>query len=388
MNISNFANHCCGCGGCSIICPNNAITMKKNNQDFYYPSVDTSSCIGCGECVNHCSFNHNGLVHPINQEAYAVKHKDNEIRMASRSGGMFFTLVEEILNRNGVIYGCKLVNNNEAVHFRATTKEECELMHGSKYIQSSIINCYKSIKEDLNKNLWVLFSGTACQVNAIKNYCSDVDCSKLLLVDIVCHGASSSRVWKDYLEYISKKNKKSIKAVDFRDKQSFGWTAHIESFKFKDNSTYSCDYYKTLFYSHLILRDDCFDCPYKNLDRQGDITLADCWGITTNEPEFDDDKGVSLVLVNSDKGRKFFEITKSQINYLKVNVQDYLQPPLNENWPKPNSYEKFWENYNQLSFNKILDKYIPKQPKESFVQTGINKCRRIAKKATKLIIKK
>lgn len=383
MNIEIYNNHCCGCGECSIICPHNAITMKNNNQDFYYPSVDTSSCIDCGECANHCSFNQNKLVHPTNQEVYAVKHKDFNIRMASRSGGMFFALVEEVLKKNGVVYGCKLANNNKAIHFRATTKEECELMHGSKYIQSNITDCYKTIKEDLNNGLWVLFSGTACQANAIKEYCSDIDCSKLLLVDIVCHGAPSSRVWKDYLEYISKKNKKLINSVDFRDKQSFGWAAHTETFKFNDDSTYSCDYFKTLFYNHLILREDCFDCPYKNLERQGDITLADCWGIATNEPEFNDDKGVSLVLVNTNKGRIFFEISKSHIDYLEVIIKDYLQSPLKENWPKPNEYDSFWKDYDRIDFNKIIDKYVPKEPNESLIKIGINKCKRIIKKVIK-----
>lgn len=364
MNIEIYKKHCCGCGECLIVCSQNAITMKKNHQDFYYPSVDASSCINCGKCIKHCSFNQNVLVHHINQEAYAVKHKNYDIRMASRSGGMFFTLVEEILNRNGVVYGCKLVNNNEAIHFRATTIEECELMHGSKYIQSDITNCYKAIKEDLNNNLWVLFSGTACQVNAIKEYCSDIDCGKLLLVDIVCHGAPSSRVWKDYLEYISKKNKKQIKSVDFRDKQSFGWAAHTETFKFIDDSLYSCDYFKTLFYSHLILREDCFDCPYKNLERQGDITLADCWGIATNEPDFDDDKGVSLVLVNSDKGRLFFEKSKSHIDYKKINIIDYLQPPLKENWNIPSDYYEFWMYYNINGFTYAINKIKKNEKKE------------------------
>ncbi len=365
MNVSAYNQHCCGCGECYAICPVRAIDMQLNAQGFYYPVVDSVKCLECSKCTTHCSFN-NGTAKSdaysvIN--SYALKHIDEDIRAASRSGGVFTSLSDMFLDMNGVIYGCELQDCGKAIHTRATTKEQRDGFRGSKYIQSETYHIFEDVKKDVKNGLWVLFSGTSCQVNAVRDFCKDLDCSKLLLVDIVCHGVPSPMVWNDYLKYIEKKNKKKIVSVDFRDKAKFGWAAHKETFVFQDGSDISCDYFRKLFYDHLILRQDCFECPYRSLERISDITIADCWGIAEHYSTFDDNKGVSLVLVNSEKGQSFYNRI-SDAEYINVDIKKLMQPPLKENWQIPTVYNEFWDFYNKNSFKKVVEKYVEKRPRK------------------------
>ena len=357
-NIKCFSGYCCGCAQCASVCPEQAIRMNPNEQGFLFPEIDDQKCVHCGLCVEQCAFNKRVTsLKPSNQiEAYAVKHKDDTVRYASRSGGVFSAITDEFLDNNGVVYGCKLVDLTKAVHGRATTKEERDQFRGSKYIQSDISGCFHSIQEDLKAGKPVLFSGTACQVDAVKTYCNHIDSSNLYLIDIVCYGVPSPRVWADFLTYLSKGHKRIVKA-DFRDKMRFGWSSHVESIEFADGSIYCGEVFKKLFSSRCILRESCFYCPYKNLDRVGDITIADCWGIAQNRPDFDDDKGVSLVIINTEKGRRLFRKCESSLEYIQIEIEDYLQPCLKENWEKPKEYESFWNYYKKHSFRSVIKKY-------------------------------
>ncbi len=378
-NIMQFHNHCCGCGECYSICPVNAISMIPNEQGFLYPQIDESKCINCAKCVRHCSFNQKYSELTFQQEYYAVKHCDENVRASSRSGGIFTALSDQILNLQGVVYGCALFNNNKAVHIRATTEQDRDLMRGSKYIQSETYQVFDDVKKDLTDGRWVLFSGTPCQVAGIKDYCQNVDNSKLLLVDIVCYGVPSSKVWRDYLDYIEKINHKRIANVDFRDKTHFGWADHKETAYFTDGTSFSNDIFKDLFYSHRILRKNCFECPYKNLNRVGDISIADCWGISTEYPEFDDNKGVSLVLINSQKGKQFFSaLDEGAIHSIVVDINRLQQPCLCKNWEQPSNYDEFWKFYQHHSFKKIIDKYV--YHKAPFVKKVMRRLKRMAKR--------
>lgn len=362
MNINQFKNHCCGCGECYEICPFNAITFEKDAKGFYQPHVDVSKCTNCGLCIKHCSFNTDLSSNTV-ISAYAVKHEDELIRAVSRSGGVFTALTDEILLRGGVVYGCVLQDCREAVHIRATRTEERNTMRGSKYIQSNIQPVYKLILEDLKNERWVLFSGTPCQVAAVADYCNGFD-EKLILVDIVCHSVPSQKVWEDYLAVLAKKNRSSVVSVDFRDKVRFGWAEHKETIQFSNGYVYSGESFKQLFSSHYIDRESCFDCPYKTLHRVGDITIADCWGISKIHPEFVDDRGISLVMLNTKKGDVLFRQAK-QLNSLPVDVEQLLQPALKENWQKPARYEEFWDIYHRKGFLKTMSIFFPEKEKFS-----------------------
>lgn len=356
VSVYSKTNRCCGCGACSNICPQNAITMKSDDKGFLYPEVDMNLCVNCGLCVNVCAFNKETENKNTNDiSVYAAKNKDNSIRSESRSGGVFTALTDKCIDNQGAVYGVALNDNFEALHKRAVTKEERNLFRGSKYIQSNVGDSYQKVKQDLLDGKEVIFSGTPCQVNAMKQYLKGIDCSKLILIDIVCHGVPSVRIWKDYLESYKKSKKGNITKVDFRNKKKYGWAASKETI-WVDGTAYDNDLFINLFNSGVIERESCFVCPYKSLNRVGDITIGDFWGINKVNPEFNDNKGVSLVLCNTDKGKAYYQSIESKMESIKVNVKDCIQPAVDHVNAKPKDLDLFWKMYNkfgQIRFAKL-----------------------------------
>ncbi|MBR4762538.1 MAG: Coenzyme F420 hydrogenase/dehydrogenase, beta subunit C-terminal domain [Clostridia bacterium] len=391
-NVFVFKNHCCGCGICEAICPHNAIIMQNNIQGFKYPKVNNNKCVNCGLCVEHCHFNSSNSFDVTDNYPYvfALKHKSIDVRLNSRSGGAFTALTDVVLNKKGAIYGCELIDNRTAIHTRAVTQLERNNQRESKYIQSDISGVINSIKQDLLSGKYVLFSGTACQVAAIKSYLKNIDTNKLILVDIICHGVGSPRFWSDYLDYLSHKANSNVIGAVFRNKKDFGWNSHIETIYFNDKK-YDLDLFKIMYTSHLIIRSDCSDCPYKRINRVGDITIGDCWGISDILPEFFDNKGVSLVIVNDKKGQNLFnEISCADSIAINNSSSLLQQSALNVNWKKPNKYSKFWRFYKKHGFEQSIKKYDEYAKSIMFseeplplIKRGLNKCIKLLKKKTK-----
>jgi len=284
---------------------------------------------------------------------YIVKQKDLNSRMKSRSGGVFAAVSDKVLENGGVVYGCALDDNFNAYHRRAVTKEERDLFRGSKYVQSEMRDAMKEALNDLKEGRVVLFSGTPCQVAGMKAVCPEKFRDNLLCMDIVCHGVPSPAVWNAYKEYMQKKYHGKITAVDFRNKRNHGWWEHIESVKIRGVEVDS-QIYKNLFYEHNILRECCYECPYKSLERQGDITIADAWGIAHAAPQFDDNKGVSLVLCSSEKGQKWLDLGLQECDFMECDIKDYMQDPLKRSFEKPDNYEQFWRDYFTKDFADIV----------------------------------
>lgn len=310
-------------------------------------------------------------------KVFAVKHKDNDIRMASRSGGIFTALSDEILNNNGVVYGCILNDKFEAIHVRADSKEMRNRMRGSKYVQSDMGDIFSAVKKDLKENKQVMFSGTSCQIAGLKSFLG-CEYDNLLCVDIVCHGVPSPLIWKSYLQWQENKNGKCI-AVDFRNKKDFGWSDHVETLimmnKNGKQKAINSQVFTKLFYGHCILRPCCYECPYKSILHPGDITIADYWGIDKAAPGFNDDRGVSLVLVNNEKGFELFDKVNNVLNYQETKIEDSLQPPLVKPFEKPENREKFWDELYTSSFDEFVRKYGGNKLK-SKIKLFINKIRR------------
>ena len=289
-------------------------------------------------------------------KVYAVKHKDEATRAASRSGGVFTALSDQVLSKGGVVYGCILTEDFNAVHIRADDTEERNRMRGSKYIQSKLGDTFKNVKVDLDAQKNVLFSGTSCQVAGLKKYLGK-KYSNLICVDIVCHGVPSAKVWNEYLNWQAQKNKSNIVSVDFRNKKDFGWHDHVETIRFENNRVVNRKVFTNLFYGHNILRPSCYECPYKSVMHPGDITIADYWGIEKAASEFDDNKGVSLVLINNESGAGVFEIVKERLIWKQTKLEDSLQPPLKAPFPKPHNREQFWRDFKNKPFEYIAKKY-------------------------------
>lgn len=311
---------------------------------------------------------------------YAVKHKEFDIRMASRSGGVFTALSDEVLHRGGIVYGCVLNEQFEAVHVRAETAGERNKMRGSKYIQSNMGDIFTQVKQDLQNGRKVLFSGTSCQVAGLKAFLQKDYSEQLLCVDILCHGVPSPLIWKKYLNWQEQKNNGKIISVNFRNKKDFGWRAHVETLTMQDpdGNTFSLnsEVFKELFYGHRALRPCCYRCPYKDIVHPADITIADYWGIDQASPGFNDNKGVSLVLINNFAGDRFFENIRDCLEVRECRIEDSMQPPLKAPFDRPSDRETFWKDVEKQEFDYIVKKYRAK----TFMTRVKKKVKRVLKK--------
>jgi coenzyme F420-reducing hydrogenase beta subunit len=359
MKVYNKKAECCGCTACASVCPNEAISMQPDDLGFLYPVVDVEKCNNCGLCKELCSFNadyskKDNFDLPF---VYAVRHKNMKELETSRSGAMFIALSDWILNNGGVVYGAGYMDHFRVAHKRATTKEERNEFKGSKYVQSDMNTVFEQVRNDLKRGIQVLFSGTPCQTSGLRASLLNNSTANLYICDIVCHGVPSPYFWRDYLNYIEKRQKSKVIKVDFRDKGKFGWTAHKESFTFSDTST-STSTFTFVFYQHIMFRHSCGVCHFTNLKRPSDITLADYWGWQKVDKEFNaDNKGISLVLVNTPKGKLWFDAVKKDINYIESDTTKCLQPNLQcptAIHPKRNKFEK---DYINKGFVYVAKKY-------------------------------
>lgn len=329
-NISEKDKYsCCGCTACQSICPHNAITMQPDSMGFLYPKVNGALCTDCGLCSRVCEFHseydksHN-LPTP---KVYALRHKDLGEVAKSQSGAAFFIFSEWILRQGGVVYGVGYTDHFRAVHKRAETKEQRDEFRRSKYVQSDVSTAFIDAKQDLQAGRIVLFSGTPCQVAGLKKYVGRKLQNNLYTIDIVCHGVCAPFVWRDYLAWMERKKGKKVVKVDFRDKNRFGWKSHKETFIYEgDTYTYTYTY---MFYQHINLRHCCAKCPFTNTQRVGDVTVGDYWGLARVNPYFaNDNKGCSLVFLNTPKALQWFDSVKAIADYIESDLTNCLQPQL------------------------------------------------------------
>lgn len=383
IQITNKAD-CCGCTACASVCAHHAISMEPDALGFLYPKVDTEKCTNCGLCEKVCAFNSNydkslNLAQPL---AYAARHKDMKEVETSRSGAAFIAISDYVLDNGGVVYGAGYTDHFRVIHKRATTKQERDEFKGSKYVQSDLNHVFLQIKKDLKDGLTVLFSGTPCQTAGLNSFIGKKLREHLILVDIVCHGVPSPYIWKDYIAYLEKKHKDSICQVNFRDKQLYGWTAHHETFKFSNimREKLIPKSFTYLFYEHIMFRLSCGVCPYTNTRRPSDITIADFWGWEKTDPNINtDDKGVSLILINTKKGSMIFDSIKSQMITIPAKLEDCLQPNLQHPSAIHPKRMQFEHDYQRKGFSYIMRKYGDIGWKYKVGQIKQNLIRRIKK---------
>ena len=356
---------CCGCTACKSICPNQAITMQPDEEGFLYPSIDESICIECGLCKEVCAFQNgyetlNNLESP---DVYALKHKSDEVRMNSSSGGAFSAISDFILSENGVIYGATYDKEFRVIHKRAETEGERNKFRGSKYVQSDLKEVFVQIRQDLKDGRLVLFTGTPCQIAGLNSYLkrSVTRTDQLITVDIICHGVPSPLIFADYIDYCQEKNKRKITDYRFRSKVN-GW-GHTEETIYdngrQDYTSVLSQTHKELFYSNLCLRPACYNCKYTNFDRPSDITIADFWGIENYLPEFKDELGVSAVIINTTKGKLTYSHFKRDTNTVASKIEYCATNQGNMHTPTPLNprRDEFWTDYLQRGFDYIIRKY-------------------------------
>ena len=344
-------NQCCGCTACANVCAHEAITMEPDALGFLYPKVDESKCVDCGLCDKVCAFNDNydKSLNLPSPDVYGARHKDMDEVMKSRSGATFVAISDYILDNGEVVYGVGYKDHFRVAHKRATTRIERDEFRGSKYVQSDLTGIFKQVKEDLKNGLTVLFSGTGCQCAGLNAYIGKKLRENLILVDIVCHSVPGPYLWSDYLNYLEYKHKGSIVSFNFRNKKKYGWRSHIETYVLDNGKEYSSKVFTNLFASCLVLRPSCSKCHFCNTTRPSDITLADFWDRGHNFPDINkDNKGESLLLINTEKGRAMFDVIKDKLDYFQTTTDKVMQTHLREPskiHPQAKQFADYYEKY-------------------------------------------
>lgn len=386
-------SQCCGCTACSSICPKKAVVMKQDEEGFMYPIIDKRKCVNCGLCDKVCPVK-NVNKEMFEQKAYIVNNKNDEIRKDSTSGGAFTPIAEYVLNQGGVVYGAAFDKNYNVVHTYVDNKESLTILRGSKYVQSFLGDTFKQVKDLLNDNRIVCFSGTPCQIEGLKKFLQK-DYKNLITVDVMCHAVPSPLVWKKYLNYEASKLKgKKIKKVLFRDKSKYGYKYSTMTIK-TDKDEYSrgveSDPYLRAFFCDLSDRPSCYDCKFKKQCHVSDFTIWDCFIVDNFDKNLDDDKGTSRILINTENGRNTFEKIKGSFNYTEVqtdslvkNVKEMLQSvEMNE------KRTKFFKDLNEMNEEEFFKKWFPdtikvkveRTARVTMARTGVYKCiKKIAKK--------
>ncbi len=355
MITLNNPSDCSGCTACASVCSHNAITMKPDALGFLYPIVDKKKCVDCGICETKCPFNEHYDT-SLNFDApivYGARHKKIDEVMRSRSGAVFVAISDFILDSGGVVYGVCYTHLFKIAHKRATNKAERDEFRGSKYVQSDLTGIFRNIRDDLTAGLTVLFAGTGCQVAGLKSFIGTKLGNNLFLVDIVCHGVVSPYIWRDYISYLESRRQKRIVSFNFRDKTTFGWSAHRETYKFEGEDKTTVSNYHL--YNKIYFRKSCSSCHFCNTRRTGDVTLADFWGWQKQGVTLkDDDKGLNLVLINTPKGEMLFKTVMNDLIAFKVNDDSYLQPNLKHPTPIHPFRDQMEMDYIKKSFEYVF----------------------------------
>lgn len=377
MRLFSNPGDCCGCTACRSVCPRNAISMRPDDKGFLYPQIDSARCVECGLCRAVCPMRAGfstgeNLPEPA---VYAVKHRSGEVRMQSSSGGMFTAVSDYVLGQGGTVYGAAFNADFSVSHRRAETARERDLFRGSKYVQSDPGDAFRNVKDDLKSGRPVLFSGTPCQTAGLFSYLkkSRADMEKLVLCDLICHGTPSPLVFQQYLKHLERKYDSAVASVLFRCK-ALGWRSTPLSVRFLNRHEISDSdrWYSKLYGRGLITRDSCYACPFANLKRPSDLTIGDFWGIENAMPDFEDEKGVSLVLVNTEKGERVFDAIQDSLICRPGSTKDCLQPNLRHpSVPSPKR-DAFWADYQRRGFGHAAKKYADAGVK-GHVKTAVKK---------------
>lgn len=362
-------NLCTGCMACVQACPKKCISIKQSSTGFSYPEINQKLCINCDICKNTCPVLNKYLDDYVKPQIYAGKNKDDYIRIKSSSGGIFYSLAKDVIDSGGVVFGAKFVDKYTIKHVKCDNIDELCYLLESKYIQSDVNTTFVQTAEYLKQGKMVLYCGTPCIIAGLKRFLK-IDYDNLITIDFVCHGVPSPKSWKEYLEYLEKKYNSKVIKVSFRNKET-GWKNYSLEFVFEDGKIIrervSENIYMKSFLAHYNLRPSCFECSFKNMHRESEITLGDYWEVDKSHPELNDDKGISLIFVHTMKGKKILDkinneidtffiddenVISSSFSYLNSASKSCFQIPFEKKWLK-NGFVYAIQSYTS---NSLLEK--------------------------------
>ena len=380
---------CIGCGVCMKKCPQDAITMEKDNNGFIISKINLEKCIHCDICRKGCPMNQKENENTFNPKCYAAINLNKEEQEQSTSGGIFSLLAHSILNKKGVVYG-SYMKDFKAKHIRVTKEQDLDKIRGSKYIQSDISNIFTQLKEDVLSKKEVLFCGTPCQVGAIKSFLGK-EYDNLILVSVVCHGVINEDLFHKYLKELEIEHGSAVIDFKFRTKDN-NWTQSSIKYMLNNNKSiikpFTDDPFMMLYLKNYILRDSCYDCQYKGKNNVDDIILGDFWGIEVTNPEMLDQKGVSALIINSKKGEKYMKQnsiikkTKSQ----EIDIENLIKynPALVESVSMPIDRKKVLNDLKYNSAKMITNYYIKEKELEKHLEEKNQKVQGLIEENTKI----
>lgn len=368
---------CTGCRACEQICPVKAISMKEDDEGFITPKVDEERCIKCGLCKKTCGqidrfYNKNNLEE---RKFLGVRPKEKEIAKNSTSGGAYL-ISKMVIEENGIVFGSAYDENLMPYQKYVTDKKELQQLRGSKYVTSDTKKTFSQVKEFLEEGKKILYIGVPCQIGGLKKFLKK-DYENLYTIDIICHGVPSQKIFKKYLENEEKKLGEKIFSYNIRSKNKVDWgMGFCAEIKTKNKTKYKkadFDPYYTAFLKGKIYRECCYECKYGNLDRVGDITLGDLWGIEQFDYDFYDKNGVSLAVINTIKGEKIFNKVKNLVEYRQYNEQQVTKFNGNLKHPttRPQNRDIIYKQLDEMSFEEYSKKYLANKNKLKYVLKDI-----------------
>lgn len=384
INILNKVN-CCGCNACGDVCAQHAITFKTDNEGFWYPEVNNELCIDCGLCDKVCPMQHKADFVSRYEEAtvYGAYAKDEAIRLDSTSGGIHSMLALEKLSKQSYIGGA--VYNADHTCSQIVTSDASRLpeIRSSKYLQSESEGLYKEIRKLLKEGKEVFYCGCPCQIHALYNFLGK-EYDNLTTCDFICRGVNSPKVFLKHMEMLEKQYGSKATQIKFKNKK-WGWHNFSLRVNFENGKEYCKDRWHDLFFIGYLqcgnfARPSCYECPFKGFPQKADVTLADFWGIEKIDPTMDQDKGTSLVMINSDKGQSLFNSIKDKVEWRLFSMKEAREsnPAMDESLKavKPDRCS-FFEDLDRLPFEEVAKRHFPLSPYRRFLNKRILQIKKI-----------
>ncbi len=348
--LKEHKSQCCGCHACYNTCPAGAIQMQEDEEGFLYPQINEEKCIQCGRCAQVCRMmrkeqSPDGSIKAV----YACMNRNLNERLASSSGGVFIRLADYVTARGGRVFGATFDQELRLHHESADNIEDCQKFMGSKYVQSIIGNAFTKAKRILDQGGLVLFSGTPCQIHGLKLFLGK-PYENLLTVDVICHGVPSPMVFRRYFHELGEVSGSKVTSIQFRNKSS-GWQNYSVVCGFENGNRTIISRHDSLymkgFLSNLYLRPSCPLCVNKGDNYFSDITLGDYWGVENRDPDMDDDRGTSVVLIRTDKGRRLFDAIVPGMKIKPVDLEYVIKNNPSIKWrdQENKNREKFFAMY-------------------------------------------
>lgn len=375
---------CCGCCACVDVCAHKAITLKNDIEGFWYPEVDSELCTNCGLCEQVCPELHIDELkkndYPLPVKTIAAIHKRMDIRWDSTSGGAFSALADAMYKQGGYVSGAIYNDDFSVRNYISNVPEDLVKLRSSKYLQSRAEGLYAEIRSLLRKGEKVLACGTPCQMAALRSFLRK-DYDNLIIVDFICRGVNSPKVYRKYLDSLERKHGGKVVYVKAKNKE-LGWRNLTRKVVFDNGEVYygvsMKDDFRRGYHTNVYCRPSCYTCQYKGFPRMADITIADYWGIEKVDPNLDNNIGTSMILLNSKKGESFFELVKDDLEYRETPFESILGGNVALTTPLPVANidrVQFFRDLDEGTFEEVTEKYFPlvKQKKKRRSIKGVIK---------------